>query len=168
MSRRAKGKRYDTNEKLNIKKVIAVIMAIAVFVMFIVGIKTLLTGDTAKTTIQTSYYPIYTNEKWGVINQKGEIVIEPQYSEMITIPNSKIDLFICVYDVDYTNNAYKTKIINSKNEEKFTEYDLIESLENVDKNNIMWYEEGVLKVKSGDLYGLIDYSRKTNITYRIF
>ena len=110
MSRRAKGKRYDTNEKLNIKKVIAVIVAIAVMVMFVVGIKTLLTENPIKNTEQTSYYPVYTNNKWGVINQKGEIVIVPQYDEMITIPNSKIDLFICVYDVDYENNTYKIRI----------------------------------------------------------
>lgn len=160
MSRRAKGKRYDTNEKLNVKKVIAVIVAIAVFIMFIVGIKTLLTTDTYKTTTITNYFPVYTNGKWGVINQKGEIVIEPQYEEMITIPDTKTDLFICVYDVDYTNNTYKTKIINSKNEEKFTEYDAVEILENIDSNNILWYEEGVLKVKKGDLYGLINYSGK--------
>lgn len=160
MSRRAKGRRYETNEKLNIKKVIAVIVAIAVFIMFIVGIKTLLTTDTEKTTTVTSYFPVYTNGKWGVINQKGEIVIEPQYDEMITIPDSKTDLFICTYDVDYINNTYKTKVINSKNEEKFTEYDLVESLENIDKNNVLWYEEGVLKVKKGDLYGLMDYSGK--------
>lgn len=160
MSRHAKGKRYDTTGKLNIKKVIAVIIAIAVFIMVIVGIKTLLESDTTKITEQTSYYPVYTNDKWGVINQKGEIIITPQYDEMITIPNSKIDMFICVYDVNYENNTYKTKIINSKNEEKFTEYDLIESIENIDKNNLMWYEEDVLKVKKGDLYGLIDYSGK--------
>ena len=160
MSRHAKGKRYDTNEKLNIKKVIAVIMAIAVLVMFIVGIKTLLETDTLKITEQTSYYPVYTNEKWGVINQKGEIIINPQYNEIITIPNSKIDLFICVYDVDYTKGTYKTKVLNSKNEEQFTEYDLVEGIENLDKNSLLWYEEGVLKVKKGDLYGLIDYSGK--------
>lgn len=160
MSRHSKGKRYDTNGKLNIKKVIAVIILIAVFIMVIVGIKTLLSTDTVKITEQTSYYPVYTNEKWGVINQKGETVIAPQYNEMITIPNSKVDLFICVYDVDYENSTYKTKIINSKNEEKFTEYDLVEGLENIDKSNIMWYEEGALKVKKGNLYGLIDYTGK--------
>ena len=26
--------------------------------------------------------------KWGVINGKGEFVIEPTYDEMITVPNS--------------------------------------------------------------------------------
>lgn len=158
---RSKGKRYDSESKLNIKKVIAVIVAIAVIIMFVLGIKTLLTKDKTETTnTVTSFYPVYTNEKWGVINQTGNIVIPAEYNQMITIPDSKVDLFICVYDVNYENNTYKTKVIDSKNEEKFTNYDLVEAIENFDTNNILWYEEGVLKVKKGDLYGLIDYTGK--------
>lgn len=64
----SRGKRYD-EPKLNIKKVIAVIVAIIVLIMFIIAIKNLL--DTSKkegNTSVTSYYPIYTNEKWGVID----------------------------------------------------------------------------------------------------
>lgn len=146
---------------MNIKKVIAVIVAIAVIIMFVVGIKTLLTKDNKELVNSViSYYPVYTNEKWGVIDNKGNIVIEPKYSEMITVPDNKTDLFICVYDVDYANNTYKTKVLDSKNKENFTNYDLVEPIENIDKNNILWYEEEVLKVKKGDLYGLIDYSGK--------
>jgi len=161
MSKRAKGRRYDTESKLNIKKVIAVIVAIAVIIMFVVGIKTLLTQSTSGPLISTnSYYPVYTNQKWGVINEKGEIVIPTEYTEMITIPNKKNDLFIILSDVDYTNNTYKTKVINSKQEEQFTNYDSVEVIENMDKNNDTWYEEGVLRVKKGNLYGLIDYTGK--------
>lgn len=159
MSRR--GKRYDTESKLNIKKVIAVIVAIAVVIMFVVGIRTLLTDGTDKTLATVkSYFPVYTNEKWGVIDQTGKVVIEPEYSEMITIPDSKTDLFIALYDVDYTNNTYKTKVLDSKNKEKFTSYDLVEAIENIDADNILWFEEGVLRVKKGEVYGLIDYSGK--------
>lgn len=155
----SKGKRYDTEPKLNIKKVIAVIIAFAVIIMFIVGIKTLLTKDTNKiTTTISGYFPLYTNGKWGVINEKGEIVIKPEYIEMITIPDSKTDLFIILYDVDYTNNTYKTKVLNSKNEEKFKTYDLVEAIENINNNNILCFSEGVLKVKKGGKYGLIDFS----------
>ena len=49
------------------KKVFAVFMAIAVIIMFVIGIKTLLTTDTnEKTTVVSSYYPVFTNEKWGI------------------------------------------------------------------------------------------------------
>jgi hypothetical protein len=157
----SKGKRYDAETKLNIKKVFAVIIAIAVIIMFVIGIKTLLTTDTKeKTTSISSYYPVYTNEKWGVINEKGEIVIEPTYDEMITIPDSKTDVFICMQNVDYDLNKYTVKVLNSKNKEIFTNYDIVEAIENTDSVGNMWYEEGVLKVQKGELYGLIDLTGK--------
>lgn len=158
----SKGRRYDKEQKLNIKKVIAVIMAIAVIIMFVIGIKTLLTQEDnyQEKAVIASYYPVYTNEKWGVIDQTGKIIIEPIYDEMITIPSIKNDLFICVYDVDYENDTYKTKVIDSKNKEKLTEYDLVEVIENKDSNNILWYEEEVLRVKKDNKYGLIDYNGK--------
>ncbi len=66
----SRGRRYDTESKLNIKKVIAVAIAFAVVIMFVIGIKTLLTTDTKeKTTTISSYYPVYTNGKWGVIDR---------------------------------------------------------------------------------------------------
>lgn len=156
-----RGKRYSTESKLNIKKVIAVIMAIAVLVMFVIGIKTLLTTNTNEKTIATkNYYPVYTNEKWGVIDGTGSIVIEPIYDEMITIPDSKMDIFICMQNVNYETNAYTVKVLNAKNEEILTNYDLVEAIENTDQNQNMWYEEGVLKVKKGELYGLVNFSGK--------
>lgn len=153
---------YDTEPKLNIKKVIAVIVAILVIIMFIIGIITLLTKENKpkEVKIASSFYPVYTNKKWGVINQSGEIIIPAEYEEIITIPDTKKDIFICTYDVDYKQNTYKTKVINSKNEEKFTNYDLVEAIENYDLNKNLWYEEGVLKVKKDNLYGLINYEGK--------
>ncbi len=157
-----KGRRYDDEPKLNVKKVIAVIVAIIVIIMFIIAINKLLDSNNTNEIISVkSYYPVYTNEKWGVINSNGEIVIEPTMDEMIVIPDNKTDLFICNYDINYENNTYKTKVINSKNEEKFNEYDLVEAIGNVDKSsNTTWYEEKILKVKKDNKYGLIDYQGK--------
>lgn len=143
------------------KKVFAVIMAFAVVIMFIIGIRKLLTNDTnEKTTIISSYYPVFTNEKWGVIDDKANIIIEPKFDEIITIPNSNKDIFICMENINYAENTYNVKVLNAKNEEIFTGYDLIEALENIDDNNNMWYEENVLKVKKGEFYGVIDFSGK--------
>lgn len=156
----SRGKRYDTEPKLNIKKVIAVIIAIAVIIMFIIGIKTLLTTNTQENVEINYYYPVYTNQKWGVINQKGDIIVEPTKDEIITIPDSKQEIFICIENVDYNNGNYKTKVLNSNNQEIFTNYDTVEAIENNDKNSNLWYEQGVLKVKKENKYGLIDFSGK--------
>lgn len=157
----SRAKRYNDEPKLNIKKVIAVILAIAVVIMFIFAIKTLLQNSKKKGNITAqSYFPIYTNEKWGVINSSGEIVIEPTYKEAIIIPNNKEEIFICTYDVDYANNTYKTKAINSKGKELFSNYSQIQPLENYDKNNNIWYEENVLKVQKDGKFGLINFKGK--------
>ena len=83
-------------------------MAIAVMIMFVIGIKTLLSGDTKdKELASNRYYPCFTGEKWGVINGKGEFVIEPTFEEMITVPDSKNDIFICMQEVNYETESTK-------------------------------------------------------------
>lgn len=90
----------------------------------------------------------------------GEVIIEPIFDEMITIPDSKTDIFICTQDVNYENNTYKTKVLNAKNEEVLQNYDIVEAIENLDDVNNMWYEEGVLRIKVGEQYGLVNFSGK--------
>ena len=159
--RMSRGRRYTKEKKLNIKKVVAVLIAIAVTVMFCYAIKKLVKVDNnTGTIVQTSYFPVYTNDKWGVIDSNGQVIIESNYDEMILIPNSKKDVFICVTNVDYNTGKYSTKAINSKNEEIFKDYEEVLPIENYDKNNTLWYEEDVLKVKKDGKYGLIDYSGK--------
>ena len=157
----SKGKRYDKEPKLNMKKVFAVIVAFAVLIMFIVIINGAISKGNDKGKISSeSYFTIYKDEKYGVINSKGDIVIDPSYKELIIIPNSKNDVFLCTYDVDYASGVYKTKALNSKNEEIFTEYSKIEAIENNDKNNNIWYEDSVLRIEKDGKYGLIDLTGK--------
>lgn len=156
----SRGRRYE-EPKLNLKKVFAVILAIIVLIMFIFIIKGILTKDTEQAKISSKDYAvIYKDNKWGVIDSTGNVVIEPAYEEMITIPNSKSDVFLCIYDVNYETGEYKTKALNSKNEEIFTQYEQIEAISNKDTNNNIWYEENVLKVKKDGKYGLIDLTGK--------
>lgn len=156
-----RGRRYDTEQKLNKKKVFAVIIAIIVIIMFIFIIKGLLTKDDAQGKITSeSYFVSYKDNKWGVINESGSNVIAPSYADMIVIPNSKVGVFICTYDIDYETGKYKTKALNEKNQEIFTEYDSVEVISNKDKNNNLWYEQNVLKVGKDTKYGLINLSGK--------
>ena len=90
----ARGKRYDTEAKLNYQKVFAVFIAIAVVIMFIFIIKNVL-KEREEITKDYQYFALYANNKWGVINQDGEQVIIPSYKEMIVIPNKEKDVFIC-------------------------------------------------------------------------
>ena len=155
-----RGRRYE-ERKLNMKKVFAVILALIVIIMSICIIKGILSKEekTGGITSKT-YFSAYKDNKWGVIDEKGENVIDPSYEEMIIIPNSKIDIFLCTYDVNYDTGDYSTKALNSKNEEIFTEYSKVEAISNHDETNTLWYEEQVLKVQKDGKWGLINYEGK--------
>lgn len=154
----SRGKRYNGEQKLNMKKVFAVIITIIVIIMFFIGIKKMLKKDetTVNKFTEISYFTAYNNGKWGVINSKGENVIEPTNGEMIVIPNPKKEVFICVYEVNYSDGTYKSKAVNSKNEQLYTSYNSVEALSNYDQNNNIWYEDNVLKVEKDGKYGLIN------------
>lgn len=156
----SRGKRYDNDKKLNVKKVIAVIIALVVIVMFTVMLTKLLEKKekTTEKSFILGYYSIYENEKWGVIDTKGNVIIEPTYDEMIVIPDNTKPVFVCQYDVDYDNNTFKTKVINEKNETLFTNYEKVEVISNYDKYNSLWYEKSALKVQKDGKYGLINLS----------
>ncbi|MBR6504613.1 MAG: WG repeat-containing protein [Clostridia bacterium] len=166
MGRRRKGRRYDNEPKLNIKKVIAVILVLAVIIMFVVAIKKLLNTTDKEYTKNTaaSYFSVFTNNKWGVINSLGKTVIEPIYDEMLVVPNNKKAVFIAIDTVDYETKTYKTIVLDQNNKTIFTEYELVEAVDNYDENGNLWYEENVLRVKQDGKYGLIDYEGKVLIS----
>ena len=162
MSRgRTRGRRYDEEPKLNMKKVFAVLIAIIVIIMFIFIIKGLLSKETTTGKITTkNYFATYKDNKWGVIDSAGNDVIDPSYKEMIVVPNSKSAVFICTYDVNYETGEYKTKALNEKNQEIFTGYDQIEPLQNTDKSKNLTYDNNVIKVKKDGKYGIVDNEGK--------
>lgn len=158
---RTRGRRYSNESKLNYAKILAVVIALAVIIMFVIAIKQLLSFDFVKFNAKTEYFALYSEEKWGVINSDGETIIAPSYAEMIVIPDSAQDVFLCTYEIDVETGTYKTKVLNKKDKEIFTEYDQVEALENYDNNQNVWYEKGLLKVKKDNKYGLINLHGKT-------
>lgn len=155
----SKGKRYNGERQLNMKKVVGVFVVILLIILSIVGIKKILKADKdtmASKNIPLAYYPVFANGNWGVINSSGDIIIEPAYAEMIMIPNKSKAVFVCTYDVNYVDGSYKTKVVNAKNEELFTNYENINTIQNHDENNNLWYEDSILKVQNNGKYGLIN------------
>ncbi len=154
-----KGRRYDGEQKLNLKKVFAVVAVIVIIILAIFGIRQILKSDKNTITsknIELNYFTLFKNGNWGVINSSGEIIIEPANGEMIEIPDKSKAVFICTYDVSAVDDSFKTKAINDKNEEIFTGYENIFTLQNYDENNNLWYESNVLKVQKAGKYGLIN------------
>lgn len=96
-----------------------------------------------------TYFLLEKDEKYGITNSKEEVVIEPQYDEII-IPNPNREVFIC-------KNGKESKVINAKNEEIFQKYNNIQpiKLENIISETEQ-YEKNVLKYEKDGKYGLID------------
>ncbi len=155
----SKGKRYDGQQKLNLKKVFGVLVALAVIIMIIFSIAKILNNSKNVTNqVKLNYFTVYSNNKFGVIDNNGDIVIEPNYDEMIVIPNKEQEIFLCSYDINDMDGTYKTKAINAKNEQIFTEYEKIEALDNFDSKQNIWYEDNVLRVFKNGKYGLINFN----------
>lgn len=161
----SRGRRFDSEPKLNMTKVFGVIMAFVVIILIIVSIVKLLNQDKENGELSTqTYFSIYDNEKWGIINHEGKIIIEPTYEEMIIVPNQTKDVFVTAYDINDETGEYKTKALNSKGEEILTGYQLVEVIDNSDNNNI-WYEQEALKAKKNDKYGLINLNGKEILNF---
>ena len=159
----SKGRRYEGEQKLNIKKVVATIFVFIIIIMAIVLAVKLFKKKPAKTeskNISNSYISVYTNGKWGVINSKGEYVIKPEYESMIVIPDPTKAIFVCQENVDLENGTFESKVIDDKNKELYEGYDKIEAIQNVDSDGNLFYEKNTFKVSKNSKYGLINFNGK--------
>lgn len=155
------GRRYDEEPKLNIKKVIATVVAIIVLIMFVISIKNLITTKPKTKDVATvdTYFSAYTNGKWGVIDEHGNAIIELTNDEMVVVPDPNKDLFICTYNVNYETEEFSTKVVNKANAQILTDYDKVQAIENSDGSEI-WYESNILKFQKDGKFGLIDFEGK--------
>ena len=159
--RRNRGRRFDDEPKLNMKKVIATIIALLVIAMVIASIVMLLNKkNREQQNIERpiEYFSAYTDSKWTVINSKGEEISQVSYDEMIVVPDSQKPIFIVTYDVDYSNGTYKTKAVNERNEQLFTNYENVNAIVNYNSVDDVWYNADVLTYQKDNKYGLIDFS----------
>ena len=104
-----------------------------------------------------SYFKLYQNEKYGVIDANGNILIDPLY-DIVNIPNPTKAVFVCYYDYDDSNGEYKTKTLNDKNEEILTQYEKVLPILCETSTSNVPFEKSVLKYKENGKYGIIDFS----------
>ena len=100
-----------------------------------------------------NYYPVVKNQKYGVIDLQGNILIEPQYKNVI-IPNPLKDVFICIKDDD------TREVRNQKGETLFADFEQVSEIKFSNIVSKMPYEKSVLSYMENGKYGLIDYSGK--------
>lgn len=105
------------------------------------------------------YFLLYENNKMGVIDTNGKVIIEPRY-DSIQIPNPSKEVFICLYDYNTQTEEYKTKVLNEKNEEIFTKYEKVTAIPLNGIASEIPYEKSVLIYEKDGKYGLINFEGK--------
>ena len=132
---------------------IAVVIIVALAVFFIRNKINTPKFDYEITNIEKYNYVKYLkDEKFGIIDRQGSIVIEAKYSNII-IPNPEKDIFICY-------NDEKSVVLNSKNETIFDEYTKVEPIKLKNIASILCYEKTALKYEQDGKYGLISFDGK--------
>ena len=103
-----------------------------------------------KVAIQNyEYFILRQDGKYGVINKKGDIVIHPEYTNVI-IPNPQKAVFVCY---DENNN---TKVLNQNNEQIFSEYTQLEPIKLKNIASDLMYEKNLLTYEQDEKQGLIN------------
>lgn len=105
-------------------------------------------AEVEKTT-PVCYYLTYVNNKFGVIDEKGNVVIDNTY-DWIDIPNNYKDIFIC-------KTGETTTVLNKEGQQLYTEYPNISVIQSSQGGNSLWYEKDFLVFEENGKYGAIDY-----------
>ena len=106
-----------------------------------------------------NYFTLEQNQKYGVIDKNGNIVIEAEY-EAVQIPNPSKAIFVCVEKYNENTKEYETVVYNEKKEVLFSNYKNVQSISIYTNVNSTPYEKSVLTYKENGKYGLINLEGK--------
>lgn len=154
------------------KNIIIILIAIIILAIIAIVIYNKAVEDGRKYEIEKiseyKYFVLKQGEKYGVIDTKGNNILEVKYDE-VKIPNPQKAVFICKEGND-------TKVLNEKNTEIFTKYADVEPIRLKNLQSDLMYEKSVLVYQSDNKYGLIDFEGKeltkpiydevSNLTYK--
>ena len=143
---------------MNKKSAIIILVVLIIIVGMLIGffIKDKINEEKINYQIEKvsdyKYFVFKSNQKYGVIDTSGKTIIDATYDK-VEIPNPSKDVFIC-----YKNE--KGLAMNANNQQLFSEYNSIESIQLVNVVTDLLYEKSVLKSEKNGKYGLIDFSGK--------
>ncbi len=146
--------------KGKLKWIIGIIVIIAIIsaVVIIIMNKSDLTY-TIEEIKDYNYFSLIENEKYGVIDKNGNVVVEPIYIA-VQIPNPSKPVFICIKSYNQETKEYETVVYNDKKEELFTDYQNVQAISIQTNVETVPYEKSVLMYKKDSQYGLINLQGK--------
>ena len=112
------------------------------------------------------YFTLEQNQKYGVIDRNGNIVIEAEYGA-VQIPNPSKAIFVCVKEYNENTKEYETVVYNEKKEVLLSNYKNVQAISIYTNVNLTPYEKSVLTYKENGKYGLINLEGKqiTKLVY---
>lgn len=105
------------------------------------------------------YFTLEQNQKYGVIDRNGNIVIEAEYGA-VQIPNPSKAIFVCVKEHNEDTKEYETVVYNEKKEVLLSNYKNVQAISIYTNVNSTPYEKSVLTYKENGKYGLINLEGK--------
>ena len=106
-----------------------------------------------------NYFTLEQNQKYGVIDRNGNIVIEAEYGA-VQIPNPSKAIFVCVKEHNENTKEYETVVYNEKKEVLLSNYKNVQAISIYTNVNSTPYEKSVLTYKENGKYGLINLEGK--------
>lgn len=105
------------------------------------------------------YFTLEQNQKYGVIDRNGNIVIEAEYGA-VQIPNPSKAIFVCVKEYNENTKEYETVVYNEKKEVLLSNYKNVQAISIYTNVNSTPCEKSVLTYKENGKYGLINLEGK--------
>lgn len=115
------------------------------------------TKITAKEVTNFNYFITTIDGKSGVIDKKGNVVINNEY-DYVQIPNPEKPVFICLYDYNTETMEYSSKVLNENKKEILSKYEKVQAIPNNNTSISNPYQTEILQYKSNGKYGLITLS----------
>ena len=130
-----------------------IIVALVVFAIGFLLFKTITKKDNdyeIEVISEYKYFIVKDKDKYGVINDSGEKIIDAKYNK-IDIPNPSKDIFIC-------HEGNRVIALNSNSNQLFPEYNSVSAIELKNTAIDVPYEKNTLRIEKAGKYGLIDFS----------
>lgn len=147
------------------KKKIIIIGAIVILIVAIIAILTMYFMKRAKYVYDiemvsnVEYNIIKIDNRVGVIDGDGNVIIEPNY-DVIQIPNPSKPVFICMANYNTDTQEYETKVLNDKKEQILTGYESVQAIPAETTADGIPFEKTVVKYKKDGKYGLVSLDGK--------
>ena len=142
------------------KKVMILVVALVIVVVAVVCLvlffnkRAKYVYDVVKVS-NIEYSVISVDNRSGVIDGDGNIIIEPTYN-VIQIPDPSKPIFICMSDYNVETKEYQTKVLNEKREQILTGYESVQAIQNETTADGIPFEKTALKYKKDGKYGLLN------------